>query len=508
MIRLDRAQAEPLHEQLYRQIRAELETGSFGGGSWRLPSSRMLAADLGISRFTVKLALERLRSEGYLRSTTGSGTFVAELLPEHFLKARPAEAVLSGIDHAVRVATRVTLLSDKRSAAQLNDGVAGPPGRVLVSGIPAVDEFPMQTWERLRTQILARKGAHLLRYASSRGELDLRKALAAYLCDFRGVRCDPDQVVIVSGMQQAMMVSAMALINPGEIVWIEDPGYFQARNVFKFAGASIIPRPVDSEGLVIKKSSKERSPKIIYVTPSAQFPLGMTMSSDRRQDLIAFARERNAFILEDDYNSEFWFARPPMPSLQGIDNSGHVIYAGTMSKILCPSLRMGYLVVPERFIEAIVKTRSVMDLHSSPVDQATLARFITDGFFLGHVRRIRKLYAERREFFIEQFNAMLKDHFRLHVPEAGLDLIAWLRHPEDFLLICHFFEESEIRPTRLSYYSIKAGLDPAFVFGFAAWTKAQIRQSLLRLAVFLQRNAGGAKKAPAAVPVEVVAERF
>jgi len=259
--------------------------------------------------------------------------------------------------------------------------------------------------------------------------------------------------------------------------------------------------------MVIRKSSKERSPKMIYITPSAQFPLGMTMSSDRRQRLIDFARQHNAFILEDDYNSEFWFARPPMPSLQGIDNSGQVIYAGTMSKILCPSLRLGYLVVPERLIEAIVKTRSVMDLHSSPIDQATLARFITDGFFLSHVRRIRKLYAERREFFIEQFNELFKEYFRLQVPEAGLDLIAWLRHPKDFFLIYDFFEESEIRPTRLSYYCIKAELDPAFIFGFAAWTKAQIRQSLHRLAVFLQRNAGRAAKARAVVPGEAVAAR-
>ncbi len=506
MVRLDRAQTEPLHEQLYRQIRAELETGSFGGGSWRLPSSRSLAADLGISRFTVKLALERLRTEGYLRSATGSGTFVAELLPEHFLKAPPADP-LPGIDLPVRVSTRVTLLSDKRDAAQLNHGVAGPPGRALVSGIPAVDEFPIETWERLRTQALARKGAHLLRYASSRGELDLRKALAAYLCDFRGVRCDPDQIVIVSGMQQAMMVSAMALMNPGEIVWIEDPGYFQARNVFNFAGATLAPRPVDGEGLIIRKSSKERPPKMIYVTPSAQFPLGMTMSSHRRQSLVSFAKEHSAFVFEDDYNSEFWFTRPPAPALQGIDNSGHVIYAGTMSKILYPSLRLGYLVVPERLIEAIVKTRSVMDLHSSPIDQATLARFITDGFFLSHVRRIRKLYAERREFFIEQFNELLKDHFRLQVPEAGVDLIAWLRSPQDFFLIWDFFKGCEIQPTRLSYHTIKFELDPAFIFGFAAWTKTQIRQSLVRLAAFLEKNSTGAVRGQVTEPVAALRQR-
>ena len=488
MIRLDRAAPEPLHEQLYQQIRQELTTGSFGNGSWRLPSSRALAADLGISRFTVKLALGRLRTEGYLRSILGSGTFIAELSPEHFMKARPANG-LRGNGPPVRLSKRVEQLPDKRSGKQLDAGIAGPPGAMLVPGIPAVDEFPLATWERLRTQVLARKGAHLLRYASSRGELDLRKAIAAYLCDFRGVRCGPDQIVIVSGMQQAMMVTTLALVNPGEPVWLEDPGYSQARNVFGFAGAAIVPRPVDHEGLVIDASLTRPPPRIIYTTPSAQFPLGMTMSIKRRTELIAFARARNAFIFEDDYNSEFWFTGPPMPSLQGTDNSGHVVYAGTMSKILYPSLRLGYLVVPERLIEPIIKTRSVMDQHSSPIDQATLARFISEGFFLSHVRRSRQLYSERREFFVEEFNRLLKDHFRLQVPEAGLHLVAWLRNPEDFSLILRFSETSGVRPNRLSFFCIKARLDPAFVFGFAAWTKTQVRESLLKLVALLERRA-------------------
>jgi GntR family transcriptional regulator/MocR family aminotransferase len=214
----------------------------------------------------------------------------------------------------------------------------------------------------------------------------------------------------------------------------------------------------------------------------------MTMSVKRRAELIAFARARNAFIFEDDYNSEFWFTGPPMPSLQGTDNSGHVIYAGTMSKILYPSLRLGFLVVPEGLIEPIVKTRSVMDQHSSPIDQATLARFITDGFFLSHVRRTRTVYSERRRFFVEEFNRLLGDHFRLQVPEAGLHLIAWLRNPEDFDSIFRLCQASQIRPNRLPHFCNEARLDPAFVFGFAAWTKAQIRESLLKLTALLNRR--------------------
>ena len=506
MIRLDRTSEEPLHEQLYRQIRDELVSTTFNNNSSRLPSSRELAVDLRVSRFTVNVAFSRLHSEGYLQSKIGSGTFVAEQLPETFLSAQNRREE-PHTERPPRLSDRVRNIPDHRAGKQFDFGIAGPPGVTFVPAVAALDEFPIEIWERLRAEVLAKKGAHLLQYASSRGDPELRKALATYLCDYRGARCHPDQIIITAGTQQAMMISAMALVNRGEIAWIEDPGFYQARRTFGFAGATVVPRPVDREGLTIARPPKQRSPKIIYVTPSHQFPLGMTMSLSRRTALIDFARTCDAFIFEDDHNSEFRYTGPPLPCLQGLDNAGRVIYAGTMSKILCPSLRLGYLVVPERLIEAIVKTRSVMDLHSSPIDQATLARFITDGFFLSHVRRIRKLYAERREFFIEQFNELFKEYFRLQVPEAGLDLIAWLRHPKDFFLIYDFFEESEIRPTRLSYYCIKAELDPAFIFGFAAWTKAQIRQSLHRLAVFLQRNAGRAAKARAVVPGEAVAAR-
>jgi GntR family transcriptional regulator / MocR family aminotransferase len=183
--------------------------------------------------------------------------------------------------------------------------------------LPAVDEFPIAVWERLREQVLAKKGAHLLRYASNRGEIELRKAIAAYLCDFRGANCQPEQIVVVAGMQQAMLACALALINEGDVGWIEDPGFHQARNVFAFVGAKTVPRPIDREGLVIGKCSRQNSPRLIFVTPSHQFPFGVTMSLKRRKALIEFAESRDGYILEDDYNSEFRFDGPPLPCLQG-----------------------------------------------------------------------------------------------------------------------------------------------------------------------------------------------
>ena len=490
MIRLDRTAAEPIHQQLYRQIRDELVSGSFSKSSSRLPSSRALAADLGISRLTVNLAFSKLHEEGYLRSRIGSGTFVVNSLPETFLSARKAKAEPQ-TERPARLSDRVRNIPDKRVGKQFDFGIAGAPGVSFVPALVALDEFPIEVWERLRAQVLAKKGAHLLQYASSHGDADLRKAIAAYLCDFRGAHCHSDQIVITAGTQQAMMISAMALVNRGEVAWIEDPGFYQARRAFGFAGATVVPRPVDREGIVIARPSKRRSPKIIYVTPSHQFPLGMTMSLARRTALIDFARTRDAYIFEDDHNSEFRFTGPPLPCLQGLDNSGRVIYAGTMSKILYPSLRLGYLLVPEQLVDSMIKIRAVMDQHSSAIDQATLARFLSEGFFLSHIKRMRKLYSDRREFFSEQFNNLLSEHFILQIPEAGLHFVAWLRRKEDLPWITRVCAEIGIRPTPLSSCFIKAELDPALTFGFAAWTRAQIREGLRKFAAALNLGISG-----------------
>ena len=486
MIRLDRTSPEPLHLQLYRQIRDELKAGRFTDGASRLPSSRALAVDLEISRLTVNLAFSKLHAEGYLRSKARSGTFVANPLPETFLTADQPKSS-QPIQRSIRISDRVKAIPDSRVGHQFDLGATGVRAGVsLVASIPAVDEFPMAVWERLRAQVLAKKGANLLRYASNRGDADLRKAIAAYLCDFRGARCHPDQIVIAGGMQQAMLISAMAVVNPGEVAWIEDPGYQQARRVLTLVGATVVPKPLDDDGMVITRSAKEPLPRIIYITPSHEFPLGMTMSFERRTALLDFARAHDAFIFEDDYDAEFRFTGPPLASLQGIDNSNRVIYAGTMSKILYPSLRLGYIVAPEPLVDSLVKIRSTMDQHSSAIDQATLARFITEGFFLSHIKRMRKIYAERRDVFIKQFNTLLGDRFTLQMPDAGLNCVAWLKREEHFDTIRQISLDISVKLSPLSFFCIQAKLKPAFLFGFAAWTPAQIRESLVKLASALK----------------------
>jgi len=493
MVRLDRTSSEPLYQQLYRQIREELESGSFDSSASRLPSSRVLAATLGISRPTVNQAFSKLLAEGYLQTRKRSGIFVADHLPATFLKAA-TPTTTPRTEHPPHIAQRVTRMIDFRRGRQLDIGIGGPPNVTFVAGLPAVDEFPIAVWERLRAQVLAKKGAHLLRYASSRGEIELRKAIAVYLCDFRGANCHPDQIVVVGGMQQAMLACALALVNEGEVAWMEDPGFLQARNVLSFVGAKMVPRPIDREGLVIGKYSRQNSPRLILVTPSHQFPLGVTMSLKRRKALIDFAESSNGYILEDDYNSEFRFDGPPLPCLQGLDHASRVIYAGTMSKILYPSLRLGFLVAPPQLVDTLVKVRAVMDQHSPAIDQATLARFITEGFFLSHVKRIRGVYAQRRVFFIERFQKWLGDYFDLEVTPAGLHFVAWLRRREDLPLFMRAREQTGVWPRPLSFFCIKVQLDPAFVFGFAAWSQAQIEQGLAKLALTVkqlkQRGAG------------------
>ncbi len=248
MVQLDRTAPEPLHQQLYRQIRDELVSGNFSQSSARLPSTRALAADLGISRLTVNLAFTKLHEEGYLQTRIGSGTFVARSLPETFLKSRKAKEEPQQ-ERPVRLSERVKKIPDQRAGKQFDYGIAGRPGVSFVPALAALDEFPIAVWEKLRAQVLVRKGAHLLQYASSRGDPDLRKAIATYLCDYRGARCHPDQIIVTAGTQQAMMISALALVNRGEIAWIEDPGFYQARRAFGFAGATVVPRPIDEEGI-------------------------------------------------------------------------------------------------------------------------------------------------------------------------------------------------------------------------------------------------------------------
>ncbi len=417
------ARDSPLYQQLYSHVRRAILTGTLKGDT-KLPSTRTLADELGVSRNTVLNAYEQLLAEGYLESSSGSGTYVARVLPDHLLRTpRPQpDTIEQPPSHLPQFSRHAQLqLSAPRqfTAIPSREGIVPP----FSPATPALDAFPHEVWSQLVTRQAKRRSARDYYYALG-GYAPLREAIAAHVTFSRQVRCTAEQVIIVSGSQGGLDLSARLFLDSGDAVWLEDPGYLGARGAFLGVGAKIIPVPLDKEGLVVETGVK-RAPnaKLAFVTPSHQFPLGMTMSVRRRLALLEWAKEANAYILEDDYDSEFRYSGRPLASLQGLDEAEHVIYIGTFSKVLFPSLRLGYLIVPPSLTQAFLTVQHSVDIHNPFLEQAVLTDFIVEGHFARHLRRMRKLYAERRLMLLETLRDLPLD---IESPEAGIHCVAWL----------------------------------------------------------------------------------
>lgn len=423
VVAVDRASPVPLYRQLYDGFRQAVLDRRLRPGE-RIPSTRALAGELGISRLPLLEAFERLVAEGYLESRVGAGTFVAEAVPGATGPERHAPATASR--RSRRAVSRDTdFLLERRGEPWLRGW-----GAFRVSQ-PALDRFPFATWSRL----VARHGRCLgsgveqpaMRYGDATGHRPLREAVAAYLRAARAVRCEPEQVLIVSGSQQALGLAARVLIDPDSEVWFEDPGYGGARDVLRLRGARLVAVPVDAQGLDVE-AGIARAPRAraAYVTPSHQYPLGATMTAARRLRLLDWARASGAWILEDDYDSEYRYESPPIASLQGLDRDGRVVYVGTFSKVLYPSLRLGYLVVPADLIDRFAAVRDATDIFPPTFAQAVLADFLREGHFARHVRRMRSLYRERRDALVEALAEELGDELEVLGAEAGLHLTTTL----------------------------------------------------------------------------------
>jgi GntR family transcriptional regulator/MocR family aminotransferase len=415
IVALDRRFARPLHRQLYDGYRQAMLDGRLRPGQ-RLPSTRSLAQDLGISRVPVVMAFEQLVAEGYLESRVGAGSFVSALLPD------PAPA-RSGRRHARRPGPR-------RLPATRLEARSGPwldlrgPFRV---GHPALDDFPADLWARLVARHARRLTRRSMAYDDPMGLPGLREALALHLGTTRSVTCSPEQIMIVSGSQQALLLAAHALLAPGDAVWLEEPGYGGARDALQLAGARIVPVPVDREGLDVGAGiAREPDAKAAYVTPSHQYPLGMIMSAPRRLRLLAWARRRGAWLIEDDYDSEYRYDGQPLASLHHLDTDARVIYVGTFSKILFPALRVGYLVIPRDLVGRFRRFRAAMDVFPAPLYQSVLAELIREGHFARHLRRMRGIYAERRCALESALAHELGDGVRVVGEHAGMHLVAML----------------------------------------------------------------------------------
>ncbi|NHQ88407.1 PLP-dependent aminotransferase family protein [Iodobacter sp. HSC-16F04] len=377
-----------IQAQLIHTLRKALLAGRLPHGS-RLPASRMLAKDLAISRSSVEAAYAQLEAEGYLHRRTGAGSFVAftpQLRPSK--KAASASAQLS-----------------QRGQGIVNAGGcrdSALPSMAFNAGQPDTRAFPHALWQKLMQQRWGKSGAALASYGPAQGLPELQSAIAGYLAQARGVDCQPEQILILNSSQQALQMIAQLLIDPADTVWLEDPGYLGARNAMLAAGAQIVPVPVDEEGFNTGISQTLAAPRLIYTTPSHQYPLGIAMSLPRRMALIAQAAAHQAWIIEDDYDSEFYYDQRPLPALQGLDQQGRVIYVGTFSKVLFPSLRLAYVVLPPALVPAFTTARIAFDGHSAQFLQAVTADFISQGHFAAHLRHMRLLYRSRRDLLLEK----------------------------------------------------------------------------------------------------------
>jgi GntR family transcriptional regulator / MocR family aminotransferase len=481
-VELDRSGPVPMHRQLYDYLRAAILSGRLAGGL-RLPATRTLATELGVSRNTVMSAFDQLLAEGYMEGRVGAGTYVARVLPDEvlYVTAQPGEN--SGAFQAGRAISRRGRLvaTMPRTPARFRDlPMAFRPS------LPALDAFPFRTWAGLLSKRWRGPSPEMLEPGDPAGYRPLREAVAGYLGAARGVRCHPDQVIITTGSQQALDLVARTLLDPGDTAWIEEPGYLGTRGALLAASIRLAPVPVDGEGLDIT-AGIARAPhaRLICVSPSCQYPLGMTMSLGRRLALLEWASKAGAWVLEDDYDSEYRYANRPLAALQGIDTEGRVLYVGSFSKVLFPSLRLGYLVAPPDLVDPFVAMRSRTDLHAPTPEQAVLTDFIVEGHFARHIRRMRSLYAGRQAVLVEAAAQELIGLLEVHAADAGMHLTGWLpAGTDDNAASARAMSHGVYAPALSSYYLGAPGM-PGLLLGYTAVSESEIKAGVHRLALAL-----------------------
>lgn len=432
MIAVDRPSDVPMHRQVFDQIREAILGGRLAPGR-RLPSTRALADELAVSRNTVLAAYDQLFAEGYTEGEIGSGTRVSRVLPEDVLAARTAaQKRIPSTDDAVASLS----IKGRELLAQKPRVQRSTTGRAFAfrPGLPEIDRFPWNQWSRIVAKFWRNPPRSLVSYGEPGGHMPLRLAIADYLRAVRGLICDADQVIVTAGAQQAIDLAARLLLNPGDKVWIEDPGYAGIKGVLTAAGAELVALPVDEQGLVVAEGRRrEPGARMAVVTPSHQYPLGAVMSLARRLELLEWATESGAWILEDDYDSEYRYAGRPLSALQGLDSTGRVIYVGTFSKVMFPAIRLGYMVVPKSLAGPFVQIRHALDDQTAIAMQPVLSEFIEGGYFSAHIRRMRILYTERQKVLINAVQKNLSNVLEIAPDEAGMHVVAHIR-PETGLI--------------------------------------------------------------------------
>ncbi|KRE90968.1 hypothetical protein ASG87_02225 [Frateuria sp. Soil773] len=467
----------PIYRQLSDWFRRAILDGHLRPGQ-RVPSTRSLAGELGISRISVLSAYDQLLAEGYLESFAGSGTRVAQAIPSD------AWAVPGGGRRSAPPDRGVPRRIAGRAA-----GLHGPEQTWLDSqgafrvGLPALDRFPTGRWARLLSRHARQLAVATMAYGDPAGHEPLREAIATYLGAARAVRCDARQVLITTGSQQALQICAHVLLDAGERAWMEDPGYPGAHQAFRTAGVRMVPVPVDGEGIDVGEGVRRaRDARVAYISPSHQFPLGTTMSAARRMQLLAWAAREGAWIVEDDYDSEYRFGGRPVASLQGLDAGARVIYLGTFSKVMYPALRLGYMVVPRDLVPAFRAGRDAIDTFSASLPQLAMADFIREGHFARHIRAMRVLYRERRAALLDAIGRQLDGRFEVVGADAGMQLVGLLPPGVDDVAVSRKAARRGVSARPLSQCYLEPPSRGGLILGYGGATPRQIEEGVRRLA--------------------------
>jgi len=472
--RLDRSGGVPLGRQIYGQVRSAVLSGALPAGT-KLPSSRAMAARLGVARTSVVTAYEQLLAEGYAEGRHGSGTFVSADVAGLTVRRRATRPVKPRPTPAPARA----FPEFERAAAQMD-------ARPFGTGRTLIDARTMDVWRKLTNRAVRAFGANDLGYSDPAGLIELRRNLCEYLRAARGVRCEPEQIIVTAGTQHALDIAIRVLLSPGDEVWVEDPGYPLTHAQLLLANARPRPIPVDAQGLIVA-AGRRTAPKAraAFVTPSHQFPTGVALSMARRLELLAWARTSSAFIFEDDYTSEFRYSGPPLASLQGLDADERVIYVGTLNKALFPGLRIGYAVVPRALIPAFVSARYLMDRQPPTLHQAVVAEFMQQGHFAAHIRRMRQMYREQRDALAETLTRRAAGRLKVDVPDQGMHLIAYLEDGTSDIAIEAAAQRAGIVVRAISRFYRAAPARPGLMLGFSGFPRQLIVPAAARLAALV-----------------------
>lgn len=475
-LKLDVGSNESLYTQLYMGIKTLVLAGNLVKGDL-LPSIRVLAQDLGVSRNTVITAFDRLCDEGYVENRTRSGMFVAGSFIQN--RARSPNQLdfdpFEGKDRQFSARGNFILT--------LNSGPDIPATEILMPGVPGTDMFPHTAWRRAATKAWRSAGDPFLGASQPFGLLKLRQQIARHIGMSRGVKCDPEQILVLSSSREAIYLSALVLADPGDVCLLEEPGFLGAQAALSAADLALMPLDVDAQGMIVDEII-ERAPKakLVYITPSNQFPLGGTMSSERRSELLDWANKAKAWILEDDYDGEFYYDKPSVQALQGMDTHARVLYIGTFSKSLYLGLRLAYIVVPQDLVEVFAKARTVIAAHAATDSQAILASFIESGHFQAHVRKMREVYIQRRDTLVSALQHKLPDVLEIHPTKAGLQLATTFKTSVDDHQFCRDLKVSKIGVLPLSRFYLTNKPKSGLLIGFASTTEEKIVEGIDKLA--------------------------